>query len=171
MAIEFHCSHCGNLVRSAREHAGKFGKCPHCHQAVYIPTPSEEIEPLRLAPVDEQARREAERQAEELRRLARSLHAERAEPPPEPPSASRPEPVSDVRLPSDMETLLTEYLICMAEGNLSQAEELASEIRKDLVRADEYIQRLTMDEILPARLAHIPRALLLGFLKQLHKPE
>ena len=57
----------------------------------------------------------------------------------------------------------------MAVGNLKEAEELAAEIRQNLPRADEFIQRLTMDELPPARLAHIPRALLLGFLKQLHK--
>jgi len=53
---------------------------------------------------------------------------------------------------------------------LSESEDLAVQIRMDMRRADEYIQRLTMDELPPARLAHIPRALLLGFLKQLQKP-
>lgn len=169
MSIEFHCNHCGSLVKTAKEHAGKFGKCPHCHQNIYIPTPSEELEPLRLAPVDDADERERKRLLAETAELTRKLRAEKEGPPPEVARAPLPEPLGDVRLPSDMETLVTEYALCMANGDLKEAEELASEIRKDLKRADEYIQRLTMDELPPTRLAHIPRALLLGFLKQLHK--
>ncbi len=171
MAIEFHCDHCGHLVRTSNDNAGKRGKCPHCHLSVYIPTPSEELEPLRLAPVDaaeEEARR---RELEESRAVARRLREEQEAPPPmevsEEPLA---EPLGDARLPSDMETLVTEYALCMADGRLSEAEDLAVQIRMDLQHADEYMQRITMDELPPARLAHIPRALLLGFLKQLHKP-
>ena len=169
MSIEFHCNHCGSLVKTAAEHAGKFGKCPHCHQSVYIPTPSDELEPLRLAPVDDADERERKRLLAEAAELAHKLRAEREAPPPEVAQAPLPEPLGDVHLPSDMETLVTEYALCMADGKLQEAEELAAEIRQNLPRADEFIQRLTMDEIPPARLAHIPRALLLGFLKQLHK--
>jgi hypothetical protein len=169
MAIEFHCDHCGHLVRTSNENAGRRGKCPHCHLSVYIPTPSEELEPLRLAPVDEAEERARERELEESRALARKLREEREAPPPEAPKPPLPEPLGDVRLPSDMEVLVTEYALCMADGRLSEAEDLAVQIRMDMRRADEYIQRLTMDELPPARLAHISRALLLGFLKQLHK--
>ena len=35
--------------------------------------------------------------------------------------------------------------------------------------ADEFLQRLTMDELPPAKLAKIPRAVMLGFIKQLRK--
>jgi hypothetical protein len=170
MAIEFHCDHCGHLVRTSADNAGKRGKCPHCHLSVYIPTPSEDIEPLHLAPVDQAEEDERKRALEESRALARRLREEREAPPPEPPKAPLPEPLGDVRLPSDMEALVTEYALCMADGRLNEAEDLAVQIRMDLRRADEYIQRLTMDELLPARLSRIPRALLLGFLKQLHKP-
>jgi len=170
MAIEFHCNHCGQMIRTANEHAGKRGKCPHCHQSVYIPTPSEEIEPLRLAPrdtADEQARKRAE---EEAREIARRLREDK-EVPPEVAKASpsMPAPLGDVRLPSDMEVLVSDYVLAMAAGKLKEAEDLAVEIRMDMARADEYIQRLTIDELPPARLAKIPRAVLLGFLKQLHK--
>lgn len=168
MAIEFHCDHCGHLVRTSNENAGKRGKCPHCHLSVYIPTPTEEIEPLRLAPVDEVEERERQRAIEESRELARKLQEER-EAPPDLPKVAMPEPIGDVRLPGDMEALITEYALSMADGRLSEADDVAVQIRMDIKRADDYIQRLTMDELPPAKLAHIPRALLLGFLKQLHK--
>ncbi len=168
MAIEFHCHHCGHLVRTANEHAGRRGKCPHCHNSVYIPTPSEEIEPLPLAPLNEADEREKKRLEEESRRLARALLEDKTELPPE--SASRApaaQPLGDVRLPGDMEVLVTEYVLAMAEGRLAEAEDLALEIRMDMKRAEEYIQRLSIDQIPPQRLAKIPRPVLLGFLKQL----
>lgn len=169
MAIEFHCDHCGKLVKTSDEHAGKRGKCPHCHQSVYIPTPPEELEPLRLAPVDESEEQERQRLLEESREIAIKLRDER-EVPPEVVKPPLPEPVGDMRLSNDMEQLVTEYVLCMAAGKLSDAEELAKEIRANRILADEFIQRLTIDELPPARLAKIPRAVLLGFIKQLGKP-
>ncbi len=170
MAIEFHCDHCGRLVRTSNDNAGKRGKCPHCHLSVYIPTPSEDLEPLRLAPVDEAEQRARERALEESRAVARKLREEREAPPPEAPKAPAPEPIGDVRLHTDIDELITEYALCMADGRLSEAEDLAVQIRMDMRRADEYIQRVTMDELPPPRLAQIPRALLLGFLKNLQRP-
>lgn len=169
MAIEFHCDHCGKLVKTSDEHAGKRGKCPHCHQSVYIPTPAEDLEPLRLAPVDEGEERERQRLLEESREIAIKLRDER-EVPPDVAKAPLPEPMGDMRLSSDMEHLVTEYVLCMAAGKLTEAEELARDIRGNRILADEFIQRLTMDELPPARLAKIPRAVMLGFIKQLSKP-
>jgi hypothetical protein len=57
----------------------------------------------------------------------------------------------------------------MADGNLDEAESLAREIRRDLRRAEDVMQRLTMDEIPPAQLAGIKRPVLVGFFKQLRE--
>lgn len=168
MAIEFHCQHCGHKVRAADEHAGKHGRCPTCKQSVYIPTPSEDLEPLRLAPLDDRDARERARADEEARRIARRIREDQTEPVAEV-RAPLPEPTGDARLPPDMETLVQEYVRCMHDGKLVEAEELARDIRGDLPKAREYIQRLVADELPPTRLAHIPRGVLLGFLKQLQK--
>ena len=169
MAIEFHCEHCGRMVKTSDEHAGKRGICPQCHQSVYIPSPAEEIEPLRLAPVDEGAEREHRRLQEEAVRLAEMLRAERDVPPEMPKAGPLPEPLGDVRLDRDIETLVADYVLKMAAGKLNEAEDLAREIRANAARADEVIERLSMDELPPPRLAKIPRAVLRGFLKQLRK--
>ncbi len=167
MPIEFHCVHCGHKVKAPDDAAGKRGKCPTCKNSVYVPTPSEDIEPLRLAPIDETARREREREEENARQSARRIREDRTEPAPEGPKVPLPEPTGDVRLAPDMETLVTEYVLCMAESKLTEAEELAKDVRAHLAAAQEYIQRLTQDELPPTRLAHIPRGVLLKFLKQL----
>lgn len=170
MAIEFHCEHCGKMVRAGAEHAGKRGKCPSCHQPVYIPAPDEEIEPLRLAPIDPNAERDRQRLLKEGRDLATRLMKEKDAPPPEP--AARPlsnEPVGDMRLPIDMDALIIDYVLAMADGSLDEAEEIAKDIRRDPKRAEEVMQRFTMDEIPPAQLAAIKRPVLIGFFKQLRE--
>lgn len=168
MSIEFHCDHCGKLVKTAKEHAGKRGKCPYCHQPVYIPTPADELEPLPLTPLDAQEERERQSMLEETRELAERLRTEK-DVPPDAPRAPLPEPVGDARLSIDMEGLVIEYAACMAAGKLAEAQELATDIRTDLPRAQEVIQRLIGDEIPHPRLAKIPRPVLIGFLKQLRE--
>ena len=168
MAIEFHCTHCGKLIKTSGEHAGKRGKCPHCHNSVYIPTPSDEIEPLALAPIDDATEAERQRLLDESRDLARTIREDRTDVPTDKPRATPSAvPMGDARLPSDMEELITEYILCMAAGKLNEAGKLAMEIRMDMNRADEFIQRLTMDELLPARLGKVPRPVVSGFLKEL----
>ena len=171
MAIEFHCEHCGKLIRTADEHAGKRGKCPHCQNSVYIPSPADAVEPLDLKPLDsrdEQRERELE---EESRRLAQQIREEK-DVPPESYAAAAPkvEPLYDARLTAaNMENLVIEYALCMSKGRLAEAGELATEIRTSPRAAEEVVQRLMIDEVPPPQLAKIPRPVLVGFLRQLRE--
>jgi len=60
-----------------------------------------------------------------------------------------------------------EYAQAMAAGKLEEAEQLAADIRRNMDKANDVIQRLMTDEILPEPLAEIPRPVLVGFFKQL----
>ena len=55
MAIEFHCTQCHKLLRSADEMAGRTAKCPACGNMMSVPTPlvEEPIEAIALSPMDE----------------------------------------------------------------------------------------------------------------------
>ncbi len=172
MAIEFHCNHCGKLVRTGSEHAGKRGRCPYCKQSIYIPTPSEEIEPLELEPLDKAAEREQEKLMKETRDLTMKILAEREKtadvgPGPGPSPADSAQDMLPPRM--DIETLVIEYALCMADGDLPAAEELANEIRNNMAAAEDVMQRLTLDEIPHPQLARIPRPVLVGFFKQLRE--
>lgn len=168
MAIQFHCEHCGKVVKTGDEHAGKRGRCPHCKNSVYIPTPSDELEPLDIKPIDEEDERERERLKEESRDVVNSIRHEK-DPPPEaagPPSV--PEPVGDLRLPEeDVESLVIEYAQCMSNSRLEEADKLATRLRQNPTATNEVVERFLMDEIPPKPLQGIPRQLLNGFLRQL----
>lgn len=171
MPIEFHCEHCGKPVRAPDESGGKHGKCPACHQSVYIPMPSDQIEPLEIAPVDETEEHERARLRQETLKLQRDLLEERELPKglasgPPLPAAGAP------RSPKlDMQTLLIEYALAMAAGNLERAEQLATDIRADMRVAEETIQRLVADDLPPEQLSEIPRPVLVGFFRQLRNKE
>ena len=164
--IEFHCPFCGKQIRTADEHAGKHGKCPSCHQSVYIPTPEDRIEPLPIAPIDEEFERDRQRLLDETRQLQhrllheRDLPEERGRPPPSDDSAP-PTPAVDV------EPWVAGYVKARADGALDSAGRLAAQARRHTRELDEVVQRMTADEIPPTALARVPRPVLIGFLKQL----
>ena len=165
MPIEFHCEKCGKSVRAPDEAAGKHGKCPTCHQSVYIP--SIDVEPLELAPLDE-ASEQADKQARAAAmKLAGQLETDNA--PRGGGGADTPPRVggqiAEPRMPMDQ--LVVAYAKAMAAGELNEAEQYANDIRRDKNKAKEAIQTLMSDEILPDALANVPRPVLVGFFKQL----
>ncbi len=163
MSIEFHCPKCRKLIRAPDDAGGKQGKCPSCHQSVYVPMPEGELETLSLTPLDEAAERERKRLEDETNALRRDVMA--AQSLPADSGAAQSGGVSEPKL--DMQTLVIQYATCMSQGKLSEAEEYAALIHKDKRAAEDVIQQLTIDEILPPALANIPRPVLIGFLKQL----
>lgn len=57
----------------------------------------------------------------------------------------------------------------MASGRLTDADALAIEVQGRMNQAEPIIDRLSLDEIPPPKLAKVPRPVLRGFLKQLRK--
>lgn len=170
MAIEFHCSFCGKQIRAADEHGGKHGKCPLCHQSVYIPLAETQVEPLGIAPVDEAAEREQQRLAREARELQLRLLKESEAPADGQgaggttrPAAAAPSATTE----RDVHEWLTQYAIAMADGQLDRADQVARRLRGNMPMMQDGIQRMLADELPPAGLEKIPRPVLVAFFKQL----
>lgn len=188
MPIEFHCNHCGKLIRASDDHGGKRGKCPSCQQSVYIPAPDDQIEPLEITPLDSAAERERQRLLRETRELEARVLREKGAPGESgpagrggarPPSGGAPRgaPQEHVRdfEPSmpltrhEMEALVIRYVRAMADGKLPQAEDLAREIHRNMPLADTVMQQLAVDELPPEEIAKVPRPVLIAFFKQLRE--
>jgi hypothetical protein len=98
--------------------------------------------------------------------------SDKAELPPDSAAVSKAEeeelaPLGDARLAPDMETVITDYVLAMVEGDLDEAERLAVEIRMHMKTADPIIDQLINDELPPRRLTKVPHGVLIGMLKQL----
>jgi hypothetical protein len=167
MAIEFQCHHCGNKVKTSEEHAGKRGRCPHCKNSVYIPTPSEALDIIPLVPIDEEHEREKEQLAADAQNLSQQIRSDKTNVPEDTSDIPMPEPTATSGLKPDVETLIIDYVLAMAEGNLDEAEDYAKDIRANMDEAEEIIERISNDDIMPRQLHRVPRAVMIGFLKQL----
>lgn len=166
MAIEFHCEHCGKVIKAPVDSAGKRGKCPHCQQLCYIPAPPDEAEAYDLAPLDpeeERRRRREEAAAHELQRRLLHERKEVAGPDAPPPPSAKDEAVR----PADLRAAVADYLSAMQRGHLSEADRIAYLLAANKKEVLALIERIGADEVMGAELASLPRPLLLGFLRQL----
>ena len=162
MSIDFHCDHCGKLIRAPSDAGGRRGKCPYCHQSVYIKTPSEEIEDIPLTPLDAEADAAEARAKAEADRLAQSLLRERDADAPG--AGSAPVPAASA---AEIEGLVVDYLRALIASELEQAERLGDQIRPHRAAALKIIERIGQDSIPPPGLDKIPPAVLSGFLNSL----
>jgi phage FluMu protein Com len=182
MPIELHCQHCNKLVRAPDSAAGKKAKCPYCQQEVYVRTPPEEIEPLELAPLDEDWQERQKRLDAEAKSISEALLHEKAiaegtaagssrggasggplptgagggaaSPSPAPPRTSA-------------EALVVDYLLAMKDSRLPEAERIRKKLASHAAEAKDFAQQLSVDPMPPPELADVPPGTLRGFLKNL----
>lgn len=165
MSITFHCEYCGKKIEAQDNAGGKWGKCPACHNKLYVPDLSSDDEELKLAPIDESDEERKKRLMDETRMLEQEILRER-----EIPDESA-EPVTTS--PSQMtEEQLTDYIIdylqLMAGGELDQAQQLAKPIISCGGRALKILDQIALSEIPQPQLADIPQQVLSGLIRTLH---
>jgi phage FluMu protein Com len=162
MAITFHCEHCGKKIEAADTAGGKWGKCPACHNKLYVPSP-DTGEELKLAPVDEDDRERAKRLMAETYKLTQDILQEREVPdgPGEPAGAMY--ELSEQELRKNV----IAYLRQMAEGELDEAERTAALIAPSREKAIQIIDRIALSEIPEPELADIPQQMLAGAIRAL----
>jgi hypothetical protein len=163
MAITFHCEHCGKKIEAPDNAGGKWGKCPACHNKVYVPG-TEPDEELKLAPIDTSDQAEQRRLMAETRRIEQEILSEQDEVLDD--SAERAVPVYDV---SDKELTknIIVYLRLMADGDLEQAERIAGSIIHSGKRALKVLDGIALSEIPEPELADIPAQVLSGLVRTL----
>ncbi|HUV64932.1 MAG TPA: hypothetical protein VMW24_13620 [Sedimentisphaerales bacterium] len=162
MAITFHCEHCGKKIEAADTAGGKWGKCPACHNKLYVPSP-DIGEELKLAPVDENDRERARRLMAETYKLTQDILQERDIPegPAEPAGAMY--ELSEQELRRNV----IAYLRQMAEGELDEAEKTAALIAPCGDKTVRIIDRIALSEIPEPELADIPQQMLAGAIRAL----
>jgi DNA-directed RNA polymerase subunit RPC12/RpoP len=166
MSIMFHCEHCGKKVEAPDTAGGKWGKCPACHNKVYIPSLQADEE-IRLAPLDKEEERKRRELFNETVRLRQDILSETDLPPEEGTltknQAAKPGVLSDAEL---MTTIIA-YLRQMADGELDEAGRTAKAVLPNGVRAIKFLERIALSEIPEPELADIPQNVLARLIKTL----
>jgi hypothetical protein len=162
MAITFHCEHCSKEIRAADSAGGKWGKCPTCHNKLYVPR-SDSGEELKLAPIDETDVEREKRLLAETQRLTQDILQEREIPDGPPKPAGAMYDMSDMELRQNV--IL--YLRQMARDELDEAEGTAVLIAPCGSRVVKIIDRIALSDIPEPELADIPQQLLAGSIRTL----
>jgi len=171
MGISFHCEHCGKKIEAPDTAGGKWGKCPGCHNKVYVPAgkPAEPEDELRLAPLDTDDEVKHRKMLAEEARLRQDILKETNVPedgvvPKNQPSApSKQNTLSD----SELTTCIISYLRQMADGDLDQAAETANAILPNGQNAVRILERIALSEIPEPEIRDIPQQVLSGLIKNL----
>lgn len=162
MAIIFHCVHCGRKIEAQDSAGGKWGKCPACHNKIYVPNLAAEEE-LKLAPIDESEEEKRKRLLDETHKLTQDILQERDMP--EGP-AEIAEPLSTMSKKELTKNIIM-YLRLMADGELDEAQRVADKIAPYSRQAVEILDRIALSEIPEPELADIPQQVLSGFIRKL----
>ncbi len=162
MAILFHCQFCGKEIKAADEAGGKWGKCPSCHNKVYVPGQVSDDD-LKIAPLDKDLM-ESERQLmAETYKLTQNILQERE-------VRDGPGELSGAvyeMSERELKDHVILYLRQMASDELDEAEQTAALISPFAAQALKIIDRIALSEIPEPELADIPPQMLSGSIRVL----
>jgi hypothetical protein len=161
MSIKFHCEHCGKKIDAPDTAGGKRGKCPACHNKVYVPQMEAEEE-LKLAPIDETEEERQKRLLAETFQLTQSILQEQEVPDAGPHS----QPTQDVSS-EKMTEAIVRYLRLMADGDLDAAHRTAETIASNRRKAKEVLDQMGASDPPDPALEDIPPQVLSGLIRNL----
>ncbi len=162
MAIKFHCDHCGKKIEAPDNAGGKWGKCPACHNKVYVPQPPSEDDELKLAPIDETEEQKRKQLMNETFQLTRDILQERNIPEAGPASG----PASEIG-GEKLTNHIILYLRQMADGSLDDAQRTADLIVPHRRQAVAILDQMATSDTPEPELQDIPMQVLSGLIRNL----
>ncbi len=167
--IRVTCEHCNQVIKAPRKAAGRRGKCPHCHNSVYIPTPESELDAIPLAPEDAETRAATERLEKEAMEISAALGRETKEAPEltVTPQQEHPAPRETALNATEINDLIIRYLLAMQVSELERAEALVAELQGAARQAKSKIQQMMVDAMRPEAVRGMADGLYQGFLRKL----
>lgn len=161
MAIMFHCDHCGKEIKAADSAGGKWGKCPSCHNKLYVPNLN--AEELPLAPVDLSEEEEKKRLMAETYQLTQDILKERGGSE----GATQTSGGGSEMGEKELTTKIILYLRQMADGALDEAETTAAAIAPHSGQAVAILDQIAISDMPEPELADITPQVLAGLIRTL----
>ena len=162
MAITFHCEHCSKKIEAPDTAGGRWGKCPACHNKIYVPSP-ESDEELKLAPLDTSFREKEKELMAETHRLTQDILKEREIPDGPREAGGAVYEMGDGELRKNV----ISYLRQMAQGDLDEAENTGALIAPCGDRVTDILDIIALSDMPEPELADIPQQLLSGAIRAL----
>ena len=168
MAIIFHCDYCGKKIEAADSAGGKWGKCPACHNKLYVPA-SEIDEELKLAPMDLTAEEKEKQLIAETFRLTQDILKEREIPE----GAAESDEPAETAGPGfemsqvELKQYVVKYLRLMADSELYEAQKTVALITPYGARVRKILDKMAVGDMLEPELAGISQLVLTGLIRSL----
>jgi DNA-directed RNA polymerase subunit RPC12/RpoP len=161
MPIVFHCEHCGKKIEAQDNAGGKWGKCPACHNKVYVPDLISDADDLILAPIDEQEEKKKKQLMAETFKLQQDILLEKEDA--SAPSAKALFEIDDKELTKN----IVLYLRQMVNGDLADAKNTLSSITPYSQKTLKILDSIAISEMPEPDLADIPPQILAGLIRDL----
>jgi DNA-directed RNA polymerase subunit RPC12/RpoP len=167
MSISFHCEHCGKRIQAPDTAAGKKGKCPACHNQVFVPPAEMGDDELKLAPINESEIEREKRLIAESFKLRQSILSETAEPD----EGKGVKPAKPAAIADDKKVTaqIVTYLKLMVNGDIDKAERIANGIKSFGDQAADILDQIAYGEKSLDELEDIPQQVLFGMIKELQE--
>ncbi len=164
MPIKFQCSLCGKKIEAPDSAGGKWGKCPGCHNKVYVPQPLTEEDEIKLAPIDETEEQKQKQLMHETFEITREILLEKSAPEAE--AGPAPTGGSDIS-EEKLTEIIIRYLRQMANGDLDEAQRTAELIIPHRRKAATILDAFAHSQTPDPELEDIPRQVLSGLIRNL----
>lgn len=163
MTISFHCEHCGRKIEAQDSAGGKWGKCPACHNRIYVPAPEPE-EQLKVAPIDEEEEKRKEQLMAETYKITQDILKEKRVPEGLSAASQLPQ-LND----EELRQKIVNYLRQMADGKLDNVEPLAKEIAASGKQSLDILDEIALSDMPESKLSDIPQQVLSGLIKNIRE--
>ena len=168
MSITFHCSYCNKKIIAKDGTGGKWGKCPSCHNKIYVPNlnAGEDENELTFTPIDEQEQKRKKALLNESYQLSQEILKERAEPNENKPRRNTPRAAATID-PSKAKDTIIMCLRKMADGHLAESDNIAKSIASLGSKARDELDAIALSDIPDQRLEDVPPGVLAGLIRTL----
>ena len=160
MAIIFHCEYCGKKIEAQDSAGGKWGKCPACHNKLYVPG-TNSGEELKLTPVNEAEEAKEQQLMNETHQLTQEILNEKETP------SGLAEGVAAETSEKELTKNIIMYIRQMADGELKEAQLTLNSIMPYRLQVGKILDQLAVSEIPEPELADIPQQVLAGLIRGL----
>jgi acetyl-CoA carboxylase beta subunit len=166
MTIKFHCNYCRKKIEAPDKAGGKWGKCPSCHNKIYIPDLNVDGD-LKLQPVDEEEEKRKKELMNETFQIEQTILNEKEL------DANGNDKQSSVKESAEdlseeqIEKKVIKCLRNMVDGKLKQVELDIPHLVKHSKKALEIIDKIAVSQLPPPELEDVPEQVLAGFIRNL----
>jgi len=169
MAIVFHCDYCGKKIEAPDGAGGKWGKCPSCHNKLYVPAP-EVDEEIKLAPIDTTAEEREKQLMDETFQLTQEILKEKDIPTEGTAEQDKPDEAAGTGFEMsqiELKQYVVKYLRLMADSELYEAQKIVALIAPYGSRVMKILDKMAAGDMLDPELAGISQLVLSGLIKSL----